>query len=142
MTTPAHPAAAPGAAGAAPARRALVIDDEVTIRVAIRRSLQRDGWTVDEAEDGVRALAMLLGPDGGAYDAVLLDLRVPGVRGDEIFDRVRAERPALGRRIVLITGDSVSAEVSAFLARTRCPVLDKPFELAELRAMVARVASA
>jgi DNA-binding response OmpR family regulator len=125
-------------------RRALLVDDEPVIRFALRRFFQRQGWAVDEAEDGRAALALLLDGDGPAqaYDVVITDLRMPGLSGIELHARLERDRPELLRRLILSTGDSVSPEAAAFLRRADCPVLSKPFELAELRAMVERVAGA
>jgi DNA-binding response OmpR family regulator len=124
-------------------RRALLVDDEPVIRFALRRFFQRQGWAVDEAEDGRAALELLLDGDGGktaqSYDVVITDLRMPGLSGIDLHARLERERPELLRRLILSTGDSVSPEAAAFLRRAACPVLSKPFELAELRAMVERV---
>jgi len=125
-------------------RRALLVDDEPVIRFALRRFFQRQGWAVDEAEDGRAALALLLDGDGPTdpYDVVITDLRMPGLSGIELHARLERERPELLRKLILSTGDAVSPEAAAFLRRAACPVLSKPFELAELRAMVERVADA
>ncbi len=126
----------------AAARRALIIDDEPVIRVALRRFFQRQGWTVDEAEDGRDALAMLLHDDDAAtspYDVVISDLRMPGLSGMELFERLAALRPALLARLIFSTGDAVSPDAASFLERSGRPVLSKPFEFAELRAFVSQL---
>jgi len=125
-------------------RRALLVDDEPVIRFALRRFFQRQGWAVDEAEDGHAALALLLDDESpkDRYDVVITDLRMPGLSGIELHARLERERPELLRKLILSTGDAVSPEAAAFLRRAACPVLSKPFELAELRAMVERVAGA
>ena len=124
---------------AAPPRRALLVDDEDVIRLALRRFFQRQGWAVDEAEDGAAALGFLVGPRAAAYDVILTDLLMPGMSGKEFYARVAATRPELVARVIVSTGDSMSPDAADFLRRTGCPVLNKPFELAELRAVVARV---
>ena len=130
--------------GDAPARpRALLGDDEPVIRQALRRFFVRMGWDVDEAEDGTEALRHLLGEADGTppreYNVIISDLRMPGVSGIELHARLAATRPELLDRLILSTGDSVSSEAADFLRHSSCPVLNKPFELAELRAMLARV---
>jgi two-component system NtrC family sensor kinase len=125
---------------ARPTRHALIVDDEEVIRRAMRRSFQRDGWAVDEADDGASGLALLLGEGAPAYAVILSDLRMPGMSGEEFFDAVAAARPALAKRIIVTTGDAFTAEAARFIARSGCAVLNKPFELAELRAVVERVA--
>ncbi len=121
------------------ALRALLVDDEPVIRHALRRFFQRQGWAVDDAENGGQALALLLADNGPQYDVIISDLRMPGVSGMELHERLATERPALLDRLILSTGDSVSPEASEFLRRSACPVLNKPFELAELRAIVGRM---
>lgn len=138
---PAAPAATPSDGAARP--RALLVDDEPVIRQALRRFFVRMGWDVDEAEDGTEALRHLLGEGGNApareYQVIISDLRMPGVSGIELHARLAAARPELLDRLILSTGDSVSSEASDFLRHSSCPVLNKPFELAELRALLARV---
>ena len=125
-----------------PHRRALLVDDEPVIRFALRRFFQRQGWTVDEAEDGRAALDRLLpaADDVPPYDVIISDLRMPGLSGVELYDRLARDRPDVLRRIIFSSGDTVSAEAAAFLKRSVCPVLIKPFALADLRAIVAEVA--
>ena len=123
-----------------PTRRALVVDDEEVIRRAIRRFLQRQGWAVDEAEDGDVALALLLGDAEPAYEVIFCDLRMPGMSGEQFFDALAASRPALAARVVVTTGDAFTTEAARFIARSGCAVLNKPFDLAELRAVVEQVA--
>jgi CheY-like chemotaxis protein len=134
MDAAAPPPAAP--------RRALLVEDEEVIRHALRRFFQRQGWAVDDAGDGATALDFVVGPGAGSYDVILTDLLMPGMSGEEFYDRVTAARPELAARVIVSTGDSMSPGAAEFLRRTGCPVLNKPFELAELRALVARVAGA
>jgi DNA-binding NtrC family response regulator len=97
---------------------------------------------VDEAADGAAALAQLVG-DGaeprGPYAIIISDLKMPGVSGIDLYERLERERPELLERLILSTGDSVSPEAAAFLRRSACPVLNKPFALAELKGLVARM---
>ncbi len=119
--------------------RALLVDDEPVIRHALRRFFQRQGWMVDDAENGREALALLLEQDRPQYDVIISDLRMPDFSGMDLYERLAVERPALLERLILSTGDSVSPEAFEFLRRSSCPVLNKPFELAELRAMIGRL---
>jgi CheY-like chemotaxis protein len=136
--TPSAPAPVPPVAP-----RALLVDDEPVIRQALRRFFVRMGWEVDEAEDGNEALRLLLAEAPAAeYAVIISDLRMPGVSGIELHARLEAARPELLERLILSTGDSVSAEAAEFLRRSHCPVLNKPFELAELRTMLARLPGA
>jgi CheY-like chemotaxis protein len=128
-------------------RRVLVVDDEPTIRIALRRFFGRMGWTFDEASDGETALRMILGSfnataQADVYSLVLSDLRMPGLSGIDLYERLRVERPEILPRIIFSTGDVVSEEAAAFVDSTSCVVLQKPFELSTLRRLIDQVLSA
>jgi len=128
-------------------RTVLVIDDEAPIRIAIRRYLERRGWRVEEASDGLEALEML-GLTGTAtsrtdrYDAIITDLKMPGITGIELHDRLAASDPAGLMKLVLITGDTASSEVADFVARLRQPLVQKPFDMRALADLLDRSAPA
>jgi len=119
---------------------ALIIDDERSVRMALRRYFERRGWQVTEAEDGAHALRLLEQPEASAYDLVITDLRMPGRTGLEVHDWLAVKRPEIFGRLIIATGDVVSPEIQAFVQRTTRPVLEKPFELSTLAALVERVA--
>ncbi|MEO6066879.1 MAG: ATP-binding protein [Gemmatimonadota bacterium] len=115
----------------------LLIDDEPSVRMALRRWFERQGWSVDEAVDGAQGLALLLAaPSEETYGLVLCDLRMPGMSGIELHERLTDQRPGVLSRFIFATGDTASPETAAFLARVDRPVLEKPFELAQLAAIV------
>ena len=126
-------------AGSNGRHRALIIDDERSVRVALRRYFERTGWDVDEAEDGAAALRMLERPDAPDYALVMSDLRMPGRSGFDVHDWLAQRRPALFARLIIATGDVASPMAREFIQRTPRPVLEKPFELSALTAMVKRV---
>jgi two-component system NtrC family sensor kinase len=135
------PGPAVDAGPTSPARRplALIVDDEHSVRMALRRYFERCGWEVEEAEDGTRALSLLERSEASAYRLVITDLRMPGRTGLEVHDWLAAQRPELFGRLVLATGDVASPEIREFIRRTPRPVLEKPFELSTLAALVERV---
>ena len=121
--------------------RVLVIDDESTIRAALRRYFKRREWSFDEAEDGARGLAKLLAP-GADYTAIISDLRMPGMSGMALHDELARERPDLLDRLVFSTGDVTSKDTAEFVQRTRCVILEKPFELSKLGETLERIRAA
>ncbi|MCC6929721.1 MAG: response regulator [Gemmatimonadaceae bacterium] len=123
-----------------PVRRALVIDDEGAVRSVLRRWLKRRGWEVAEAPDGQVALAQLR--DGGEpakardFDLIICDLRMPSLSGPELHAWARCHRPDLAQRLVFASGDVQEPEAAEFLQQCGCPVLEKPFELSRLEAVL------
>lgn len=70
-------------------QRILVVDDEDRIRRLIRMYLEREGYDIEEAEDGDTALKMALETD---YDLILLDLMLPGMDGIDVCEQVRKKK--------------------------------------------------
>jgi DNA-binding NtrC family response regulator len=130
-----------GVLSSVPARRpvALVIDDERPVRMALTRYFERGGWEVRQAEDGSEALELLADPAASAYQVVITDLRMPGRTGIEVHDWLAEHRPELFERLIIATGDVASPSIREFIGRSTRPVLEKPFELGALAALVQRV---
>lgn len=90
--------------------RILVIDDEDHIRRVMRMTLEAAGYEVEEAADGPRGLEAF--GDGSAWDAVLLDQRMPGMDGLETLRRMK-ERRAEARVIMVTAYGSIELAVDA-----------------------------
>jgi len=102
--------------------RLLFIDDEPALRHGMEAFGRMRGFTVVTAADGVEGLAhtRVIG-----VDAVVCDLRMPGMDGYTFHEQLRAERPGLAARTVFITGDVVMSGSRGGVSRQ--PVLTKPF---------------
>ncbi|MEO8199383.1 MAG: ATP-binding protein [Gemmatimonadota bacterium] len=122
-------------------RRVLLIEDERSIRAALRRFFERFGWLVEEAEEGSTGLSRLLGPNAEHFDLVISDLKMPDMTGIELHDRLVQENPDLLRRFIFVTGDVASPEAAVFLANTTRPILEKPFELTALAELISQTLS-
>jgi DNA-binding NtrC family response regulator len=118
--------------------RVLIIDDEASIRAALRRFFSRRGWRVDEAADGAKGLATLLAARN-EFAIVISDLKMPGFSGVELHDHVAAVAPDLLDRIIFSTGDVASKDAADFVQRTKCTVLQKPFELRALESLISQM---
>ncbi len=114
---------------AGPMRRVLLVDDESGIRKSVGKFLRRYGFQVTDVGDVESALTALRQQ---SYDAIVSDLRMPGISGEAFFELVCREFPAMVNRIVFTSGDTLREESQSFLARSGCPSLQKPYELAEL----------
>ena len=113
-----------------PARaRLLVVDDEPEIVDLLRALLERAGYEVSSAESGAVALELL---EMARFDAVISDLRMPDLDGAGLWRALQTRWPALTRRLLFVTGDTLSPGARSFLDETGCPHLDKPFGKAEL----------
>ncbi|GKU79580.1 response regulator transcription factor [Paenibacillus sp. L3-i20] len=66
--------------------RILVVDDEERIRRLLKMYLEKEGYTIDEAEDGESALRLASNTD---YALILLDVMLPGIDGVEVCSRLR-----------------------------------------------------
>ncbi|WP_434479875.1 response regulator [Gemmatimonas sp.] len=125
--------------------RVLIVDDEPGIRFALKRWFERQQWAVLEASDGQSAVDLLLSSaddTDARLDVVVCDLHLPVLSGEAIVQTLQQERPALARRVLLTTGDTViDAEPDSILAR-HPHVLQKPFDLGTLKAVVDRIAQA
>jgi DNA-binding NtrC family response regulator len=121
-------------------RRALVVDDEPTIRSALLRYLRRNGWEAEEAADGRVALRLLGKSTLEGYQVVVSDLRMPHCSGVELHDWMAQHRPDLFARLIITTGDLASPTWSEFVARTSRPLIEKPFDLAVLGQLIEAVA--
>jgi len=104
----------------------LVVDDEISIRQALRRYLEGLGHVVLEAEDGVDALAVL---KGNAVDVAFVDLMMPRMDGLGLLGRMRAEYPRT--KVVVVSGYD---EVFDLAQREKdvVAIVSKPFRLSEV----------
>ena len=89
----------------------LIVDDERAIRDLITTGLRGEIRIIHQATDGEAALEMLRDLD---YDCILLDLRMPGISGMEVFEKIVSSSPSLADRIIFMTGDTASQESAAF----------------------------
>ena len=67
-----------------------------------------------------------------AFDAVTLDLRMPGTSGRSLYERLEARVPAAAARVIFLTGDTADPNTEAFLKKAGRPVLTKPVSLEPL----------
>jgi two-component system, OmpR family, response regulator RegX3 len=110
--------------------RILVVDDEPAIREAVSYALEREGWEVSEEADGAAALETALAEP---FDAVVLDLMLPGMPGTDVCRRLRAESTV---PILILTAKESEVDRVVGLELGADDYVTKPFSLAELLARV------
>ena len=117
--------------------RVLVVDDEVRLAEAVRRGLVAEGYSVDVSHDGLDGLWRAR---EGAFDAIVLDLLLPGMNGYQVCGTLRAD----GDRtpILILTAKQGEYDEAEALDTGADDYLSKPFSfvvlLARLRALARR----
>ncbi|HUI77479.1 MAG TPA: response regulator transcription factor [Bryobacteraceae bacterium] len=112
----------------------LVVDDEFSLRKALRKSLNASGFDVEEARNGEEAVGAVR---QRSFDLVLLDMNMPGVGGVEACRKIRGLAPQTG--IVMVTvRDAENDKVDALEAGAD-DYVTKPFRLRELMARLRAV---
>jgi len=129
MSQAATPVAGMPEAPTAARWRVLVVDDEPDLTDLVREMLEAAGHEVAIAESGELALALL---DAGRFDAIVSDLWMPGMDGIALWREVSTRHPALARRMLFLTGDTLSPDARSFVAETGAARLDKPFSKQDL----------
>jgi len=114
--------------------RILVVDDEPDVVELISRVAEPQGHHVEEASDGIEALELLAQDD---FQIIFCDLKMPGLSGDALYERVAKERPEFAQRFIFISGDTVNTESRAFVALTGRPLIMKPFSNADIQGILA-----
>ena len=114
----------------------LVVDDEPEVREYIAEALAMDGHAVDQAGNGVEALARIRDK---SYSAIVCDLRMPEMDGPALFAQIEGSAPELAARVVFLTGDLLGGHAEAFLESTSRPYLEKPVTPDKLRRLVRSV---
>lgn len=109
-----------------PDRQILIVDDEIEIAELLADMVKKLGFKAILATSGETAKSRL-GEAGRLVDAILCDIRMPGGDGPSFFDWLREKHPVLTDRIGFITGDTLGPAAGRFLARSGCPVIEKPF---------------
>ena len=115
----------------------LIVDDDEAVRHAFSRALERAGFMVAAAENGLAAFAEL---QQRSFRAIVCDVHMPFLEGRSFYDELVRDYPAMARRVVFATGWMEHDEVGPFLERTGLPVLRKPVDLALLADTVRSVA--
>ena len=109
--------------------RVLVVDDESLVRRVVSRILERAGYVVTIAEDGLVGLDVLA-REQGQFDLVLLDMAMPRMAGTEMFRAARTRYPELA--VLLMSGYSSAEDARSLMAAGALGLVEKPFVPARL----------
>ena len=107
----------------------LLVDDDRQLASALQWILADENFMVDVAYDGEEALTKI---KANTYDAVVCDVMMPRLRGDEFYLEAKDIRPHISDRFIFITGYSADPEINYFLTTTEAKYLVKPFPIQHL----------
>lgn len=108
----------------------LLVDDDMTVLSAFRRSLQADDISIEFALSGAQALRRMLSER--PPDVVVCDMLLADISGVEVYQRAVAAEPSYRQRFAVATGASTVPSVATFLATFGGPVLHKPVDPVQL----------
>jgi DNA-binding response OmpR family regulator len=107
----------------------LVVDDDQQLASALQWILADENYLVDVAFDGEEAILKVTAHQ---YDAVICDLKMPRLRGDEFYLKAKEIRPSLADRFIFITGFAADPKIALFLNAHDVKYLVKPFPVGGL----------
>jgi len=116
--------------------RLLVVEDEPLLRITMADALRKEGWTVDVAEDGVKAVALF---EQHLHDLVLADLVMPRMGGMELLKRIKASQPET--TVVIITAHGTVDRAVEAMREGAADFIAKPFSMAQLLVRLSNVCS-
>ncbi|MBN1410767.1 MAG: response regulator transcription factor [Spirochaetales bacterium] len=111
--------------------RVLIVDDEVEIRELIAKYLKKESMLISEAEDGIKALALI---ESRPFDLVILDLMMAGMDGFETLKRIREKNQGL--RVIIVSAREEDYDKVLGLGLGADDYITKPFSPNELMARV------
>lgn len=113
----------------------LVVDDEIDVARSLAEILDDMGHRTCVRDSSAAALADL---DRIRFDAVFVDLRMPGIDGAELRARIAARDPALAARTIIVTGDVVAGPRAAIQGSEAAILLEKPFTAKDVQDALSR----
>jgi CheY-like chemotaxis protein len=106
-------------------KKVLVLDDNFEFADSTRMHLERNGYEVELAADGVQGIKKIMVSD---YSAILCDMLMPNLAGDMFYAAVERVKPHLCPRIIFMTGHKGNRKVDEFIRKVRGLILWKPFQ--------------
>jgi CheY-like chemotaxis protein len=105
----------------------LIVDDESSMRRALRLFFERAGFVVEEASSARAALDLVA--SGGKIDGVVSDVLMPEINGLAFYDQLLEVAPELANRVVFLTGASADPRVHRPIEQRGVPLLSKTDDL-------------
>lgn len=116
------------------AAKILVVDDEDPLRMLVKGELEGNGFSVHDVSSGEDALTYLADNDA---DVVILDIKMPGMGGLDVLQRIKQDD--LARKVIMLTGVGELKIARESLQLGASDFMSKPFEMENLLACINRV---
>jgi CheY-like chemotaxis protein len=107
-------------------KKVLILEDDFAFADLTRLHLERIGYEVELAADGVQGIKKILVSD---YSAILCDMLMPNLAGDMFYAAVERVKPHLCPRFIFMTGQRGNRKVDEFIRKVRGLILWKPFQM-------------
>ncbi|MFC1939974.1 PAS domain S-box protein [Chloroflexota bacterium] len=116
----------------------LVVDDDPTVQKFINAVLREEGHEIEVVDNGNDAMKKL---ESEEYDVILLDIKLPGMSGIEIYEQLQKSSKSLTKKVIFITGDVMSVDTMVFIKSSQTPYIAKPFDTEKLVKEIDRILS-
>ena len=116
--------------------RVLVVDDEPMVLQYLNNLLTGEGYKVEIADNGNAALISVRNHQ---YDIILMDIKMPGTDGINLYKHLQKTDQSTARKVIFITGDVMAKDTLTFLSRTKAPYITKPFDAEQLKSEMGRI---
>lgn len=110
--------------------RILLVDDEIELAQTLADLLEPEGHEIDLAANGQIAYDKI---QKKPFDAIISDLRMPVMDGPQLYAALQGNLPEYTKKIIYVTGDTLSPHVNTFLSQTPVPVIEKPYRLSDVQ---------
>ncbi|MEW6521247.1 MAG: sigma-54 dependent transcriptional regulator [Thermodesulfobacteriota bacterium] len=117
-----------------PGARILLAEDDEIMRITLGDRLVKNGWQVDEAEDGRKALQLI---EKNTYQVVLSDIRMPGLDGERLLEEIK--RLSSTTDVILMTAYGGTEDAVACLKKGAADYILKPFDMDDLTIRIRRL---
>ena len=109
-------------------KKILIVDDDESVAALERKLLEKEGFHVEVARDGVEGLERI---KNNRYDAIISDFEMPRMKGDQLYSEVNNHNEELAKKIIFVSGD-----INEFIQSTGNWFLSKPFSTKALVRLV------
>jgi DNA-binding NtrC family response regulator len=114
----------------------LVVDDDQDIVLVLEAFLKESGYDVDVAYDGMDALASIRAHN---YDAVICDMMMPRMSGEDLYREVERTAPWMSHRFLFVTGMARVQDYGRFFSQVNARSIEKPFHAEDVLQIISEI---